>query len=192
MESTSDSPYTSIKLFGKTVVVKDTAKQSLHVMENSESSFPVNFKSESNDEVVIQGSSPNNLDSDVAFGLVSDNAASSSLPPHPLPNLFYPMEDMFRLPWYTWYHGPMYQYSSPFEKTVLHEEESTREGSLVGSNSGPTGGVNAENQNSGVVESKHLGDECGKGFVPYKRCLAERDDKSFLHGHEGQRARVCS
>ncbi|KAL8464780.1 hypothetical protein ACS0TY_034325 [Phlomoides rotata] len=200
MESTSDSPYvqphTSIKLFGKTVVVRDTTKQSLQVVENSESSFPavMNLKSESNSDV--QGLSSNNLDSLNAFGLFSDSAAPLRLPPHPLPNVYYPMENMFSLPWYTWYNGPMYQYSSRFEKNVpdnvLNDEGRTREGSLVGSNSECTGGVNAENQNSGVVESKHLGEEFVKGFVPYKRCLAERDDKSLVHEHEGQRARVCS
>jgi hypothetical protein len=35
----------------------------------------------------------------------------------------------------------------------------------------------------------------GRGFVPYKRCLAERDENSLIVGleeREGQRARVCS
>lgn len=216
-ESTLDSPYSvepymSIKLFGKTVVVRDTPKQSLEVVENSESSLPgvVNEKSEINSDSLVQGLSSNNLDSQVVFGFVSDTATPSCLPPHPLANIYCPMDNLFSLPWCTWYHGPVYPNSSSREKTAaenvadspfkegLKDEEHPREGSLVGSNSGSTAGVNADNQNSDVVESKHLsnsGNKSGKGFVPYKRCLAERDDKSsisFLQGREGQRARVCS
>ncbi|KAI3454333.1 hypothetical protein Pfo_010996 [Paulownia fortunei] len=207
-------PYTSIKLFGKTVVVRDTPKQSLEVVENSESLLPgvMDEKSESNNDGLVQGLRSNNLESQVVFGFVSNSATPSSLPPHPLANNYCPTENIFSLPWCTWYHGPVYPYSSSCKKTaeenvadpplkegLKDEEELQREGSLVGSNSGSICEVNADNRNSDVVESKHLSNsgnnKYGKGFVPYKRCLAERDDKSsisFLQGREGQRARVCS
>ncbi|KAH6770518.1 hypothetical protein C2S52_015321 [Perilla frutescens var. hirtella] len=207
-ESTLDSPYTvepytSIKLFGKTVVVRDTPKQSLEVVEKSKSSLcgGVNKKSESNSEGVVMELGSDKLDfSQDGFGFVSDNA-TPRMPPHPVANIYCHMENMFALPWYTWFNSPIYPYSSSFGKTAaekagdstLKEEENPREGSLVGSNSGSTSGVNVDSRNS-----KHLsspGKESVKGFVPYKRCLAERDDKSsisLLEGRESQRARVCS
>ncbi|XP_020548212.1 protein REVEILLE 7-like isoform X1 [Sesamum indicum] len=211
-ESSLDSPnagepYTSIKLFGKTVVVRDTPKQPLDVVENSESLLPgaVDDKSENNNDKFAQGLSPNNLDSRVVFGFVSNSSSPACLPPQPLANIYCPMENLITLPWSTWYHSTAFPYSSSYNNTVienfegLKDEELQREGSLVGSNSGSTGEVNNDNRNSDVVDSKQLSSpgkkECGKGFVPYKRCLAERDDKlsiSFLQEREGQRARVCS
>ncbi|XP_057804136.1 protein REVEILLE 7-like isoform X2 [Salvia miltiorrhiza] len=205
-ESTLDSVYsvepcTSIKLFGKTVVVRDTPKQSLEVTENSESSQPglVNEESESNSDNVVKGFTSNNLDSEVAFGFVSGNAA-------PVANVYCHVENMFALPWYTWYPRPVYPYALSCERTAaqkgfkeeLKDEENQMEGSLVGSNGGSTGGLNGDSRNCDVVESKHQSSprkESAKGFVPYKRCLAERDDESslsLLQGRQGQRARVCS
>lgn len=216
-ESTLDSPYTvepysSIKLFGKTVLVRDTPKQSLEVVENSESSLGcgVNEKSESNGDIVVQGLSSNNLDSQVAFGFVSDSGTPPCVPPNPVANIYCQMDNVFAMPWYTWYRGPMYPYPLSCEKIAaelvadsplkeeLKLEENPREGYLVGSNSGLTGGINADSRNSDAVELKHMfspGKESSKGFVPYKRCLTERDDKSsisLLQGREGRRARVCS
>lgn len=216
-ESTLDSPYTvepysSIKLFGKTVLVRDTPKQSLEVVENSESSLGcgVNEKSETNGDNVVQGLSSNNLDSQVAFGIVSDSGTPPCVPPNPVVNIYCQMDNVFAVPWYTWYRGPTYPYPLSCEKIAaelvadsppkeeLKNEENPREGSLVGSNSGLTGGINVDSRNSDVVELKHMfspAKESSKGFVPYKRCLAERDDKSsisLLQGREGRRARVCS
>ncbi|KAK4394917.1 protein REVEILLE 1 [Sesamum angolense] len=173
-ESSMDSPnagepYASIKLFGKTVVVRDTPKQPLDVVENSESLLPgvVDDKSENNNDKLAEGLRP--------------NTTGKHLLPHGELNHF----ALVYL-----YHGPVFPYSSSCNNTVienfegLKDEELQREGSLVGSNSGSTGEINNDNRNSDVVDSKQLSNsgkkECGKGFVPYKRCLAERDDKSSI------------
>lgn len=44
-----------------------------------------------------------------------------------------------------------------------------------------------KHQEEGVTPQKSA-----RGFVPYKRCLAERDGNSLMEEREGQRARVCS
>ncbi|KAK6148224.1 hypothetical protein DH2020_019136 [Rehmannia glutinosa] len=194
-------PHTGIKLFGKTVVLGDTSKLSSEVVENSESVLPgvINQMSENNNGKVL------NFDSEVS-GLVSNSATPPCLPLHPL------HVNIFSLPWFTWYHGPVYYpYSSSGNNTAaenvenspqegLNDEEIQISGSFVGSNSGSICEVDADNRNSDVVDSKHPpsnsgNKKTGKGFVPYKRCLAERDDKSsfsFIQGRESQRARVCS
>ncbi|KAG6383133.1 hypothetical protein SASPL_157118 [Salvia splendens] len=146
-DSTLDSPYTnepptSIKLFGKTFVVRDTPKQP-------------NEESES----------------------CSDNVANAILPRSNVDN-------MFALPWCAWCTHPVYTCPWALEKT------NQIEGSLVGSNSGSTGGLNGDGRNIDVVESSSP--RSRKGFVPYKRCLAERDDQSSTSLREVQRARVCS
>lgn len=141
-DSTLDSPYTtephtSIKLFGKTFVVRDAPKQPLEVAD-SES--------------------------------CSDNVGNA-IPSH---------ANMFALPWYAWYTHPVYTCPLALEKTNQME----------GSNSGPTGGLNGDGRNIDVVESSSP--QSRKGFVPYKRCLAERDDQSSTSLREGRRTRVCS
>ncbi|XP_047956309.1 protein REVEILLE 2-like [Salvia hispanica] len=146
-DSTLDSPYTteahtSIKLFGKTFVVRDTPKQP-------------NEESES----------------------CSDNVANATPPRTNVDN-------MFALPWYAWYTHPVYTCPLALEKTNQTED------SLVGSNSGSTSGLNGDGRNIDVVESSSP--QSQKGFVPYKRCLAERDDQSSMSLREGRRARACS
>ncbi|KAL3642262.1 ER-phagy receptor 1 [Castilleja foliolosa] len=130
--------YTSIKLFGKTVVIKDTRKNNGSVMPG-----PVYNPYSSGEDKIVENDE-----------------------------------------------------NTPQEGS--NDEEFQREGSLVGSNSGSMCEANADNRYSDV-ESRHMlncgNEKMGKGFVPYKRCLAERDEKSslsFMHGRESQRARVCS
>ncbi|KAL1541920.1 ER-phagy receptor 1, variant 2 [Salvia divinorum] len=145
-ESTLDSPYTtepptSIKLFGKTFVVRDIPKQPLQV----DSSHP-NEESES----------------------CSVDSAVNAIPPRSS------VDNMFALPWYARYSHPVCTRPLALEKTNQME------------------GSNGDGRNIDVVESSS---PPGKGFVPYKRCLAERDDQSsmsLLQGREGRRARVCS
>lgn len=73
----------------------------------------------------------------------------------------------------------------PFLKVRTREEESSCTGS------------NTESVCDNTVDSqtqKHH-QKSGRGFVPYKRCLAERDENSLIvafEEREGQRARVCS
>ncbi|KAL0356408.1 UNVERIFIED_CONTAM: protein REVEILLE 1 [Sesamum radiatum] len=118
-ESSMDSPnagepYTSIKLFGKTVVVRDTPKQPLDVVENSESLLPgvVDDKSENNNDKLAEGSSP------------------ACLPPQPLANIYCPMENLITLPWSTWYHGPVFPYSSSCNNTVIENFEGLKDEEL--------------------------------------------------------------
>ncbi|KAG8378636.1 hypothetical protein BUALT_Bualt07G0006000 [Buddleja alternifolia] len=178
-------PHTSIKLFGKTVVVSDTPKQSLEVFESS-----IDEKSKNNDAKV------DNLDSQIMFGFVSDSPNQQ----HSLMNVYCHMENLLSSPWCTWYPAPAYPYPSLCKTEAsegLKDEDIHMEESLVDSNNGSIE-VNIDTAINSV-ESKHMSKfgrkEYGKGFVPYKRCLAERDDKSsmpFLQEREGQQARVCS
>ncbi|GFP88484.1 protein reveille 1 [Phtheirospermum japonicum] len=179
---------TSIKLFGKTVVIRDTRK-------NNESLMP-RVTSEMSENDIIRS---NNLGLE-ASGLFLNGATSVA-------NIY---NSPVSLPWCTWYNGPVYYpYSSSGKDKIGDNDENTpqegsndeeiqREGSLVGSNIRSACDVNADNRNSDV-ESRHVlncgNKKMGKGFVPYKRCLAERDEKSslsFMQGRESQRARVCS
>ncbi|KAG8378635.1 hypothetical protein BUALT_Bualt07G0005900 [Buddleja alternifolia] len=178
-------PHTSIKLFGKTVVVSDTPKQSLEVFESS-----IDEKSKNNDAKV------DNLDSQIMFGFVSDSANQQDS----MMNVYCHMENLLSSPWCTWYPAPAYPYPSLCKTEAsegLKDEDIHMEESLVDSNNGSIE-VNIDTAINSV-ESKHMSKfgrkEYGKGFVPYKRCLAERDDKSsmpFLQEREGQQARVCS
>lgn len=54
--------------------------------------------------------------------------------------------------------------------------------------------VDSQCQKSPIEEGK-ISQKSARGFVPYKRCLAERDSNSLIvsvEEREGQRARVCS
>ncbi|KAL3824951.1 hypothetical protein ACJIZ3_020980 [Penstemon smallii] len=199
-------PSTKIKLFGKTVVVRDTPKQSSEIVENSELLPPeIINKSESNDEKLVQGLSLNISHSQAVFGFVSDSVTPSCLPQPSFNNGYCHMENIFALPWFTWYQGVAYPYAPPYKETApasaaefprygLEDPEPQQEESMVGSNSGSTSEVKTKNRKNDAVESKNVCSS-GKGFVPYKRCLAERDDKlsiCYLQEREGQRARVCS
>ncbi|KAL6493459.1 ER-phagy receptor 1 [Orobanche gracilis] len=115
------------------------------------------------------------------------------------------------LSWCTWYNGPVYYpYSLSCKNTNVEntlqkgsdDDETQKESSLVGSNTGSTCGVGADSRNSEVAESRHVSThwkkrkkKSGKGFVPYKRCFATKDEKPsryFGHQCEGRRAHVCS
>ncbi|GFP99071.1 titan-like protein [Phtheirospermum japonicum] len=76
------SSYTSIKLFGKTVVVRDAMKQSSEVSDNAQSSSPpdsVRVKIENNTDEVVQGLRSTNLNSQV-IGNDSKSIAPCFLP----------------------------------------------------------------------------------------------------------------
>ncbi|KAG6384712.1 hypothetical protein SASPL_153529 [Salvia splendens] len=80
--------HTSIKLFGRTVVVRDTPKQSIEVAENSR----LNEESERHSDNIVKGFASNNFDSEVGFGFVSGT---------PRGNVYCHVENMPALPWYT-------------------------------------------------------------------------------------------
>ncbi|XP_051136648.1 protein REVEILLE 1-like isoform X1 [Andrographis paniculata] len=133
-----------IKLFGKTVRVRDSMKQCLEVVVNSEplQSVVSIDKSECNNEDLLNDSHCNNL------GIYIENPLKKGA------------EDGFR-----------------------------NEGSMCISK----GEVSA-NQNSGVSEAEtamKLGKrKCREGFVPYKRCIIEKDGESSLY-QGAQGAGVC-
>ncbi|CAL0323900.1 unnamed protein product [Lupinus luteus] len=85
----------------------------------------------------------------------------------------------------------------PSLKARTREEGS----SCTGSNVESVSGMENQGKNSDAVDSQYKkshhkeGKVSQRGFVPYKRCLAERDANSLiasLEEREGQRARLCS
>ncbi|KAK6153231.1 hypothetical protein DH2020_012870 [Rehmannia glutinosa] len=151
--SKEEPSYTSIKLFGKTVVVRDTLKQS--------SDF-VHVKLENNTDELVQGLRSTDLYSQ----------APSILRQHSLNNLYCYMENIFSLPLCSSYQDTAH----PSEEGLKIVDPPPFQGYL-------------DRQNTDKKES-------AKGFMAYKRCLAERDGKSpgmsFSKEQEGPRVRVCS
>lgn len=102
----------------------------------------------------------------------------------------------------------MHRFVSPCSQTATgssvpsqrqNSKESQREGSSSGSNIGSASEADYGKRNCYAVESKCTSRSEKrnyiKGFVPYKRCLAERDGMSSGVGaeeREVQRARMCS
>lgn len=135
-ESTSDSPYTmepcvSIKLFGKTVVVRDTTKQSSEVGGNCESPCHLHinekqWKFSSGD--VVKGLTSNTLG--------SGNATHPCMQPHTMVDIYGHVENMFALPLYTWYPHPIYEYESETtSENVFKDRQKQIESCLIGNNS---------------------------------------------------------
>ncbi|XP_011047787.1 PREDICTED: protein REVEILLE 7-like [Populus euphratica] len=93
---------------------------------------------------------------------------------------------------------PSYMAERSEEKEILNER------SCTGSNAGSVGELENVEKSLDVVDSqcrqpsvegKPSLQKCTRGFVPYKRCLGERDVKSTVivyEERERQRARVCS
>ncbi|KAG6625489.1 hypothetical protein CIPAW_16G100600 [Carya illinoinensis] len=177
-DEATGAPVTSIKLFGRTVVVTDFQKPCSSGAENTPDRRMEHLKE--------------NTDSAEANQYTS-------------------------LPWWTLYQGLPFYCSSSYNQTSVQvpagscvEEETNerdiiaREKSCTGSNSAIINevgngeknlvGVDSESQETlderRISPCKHM-----KGFVPYKRCRAERDANSsmmVMEEREGQRARVCS
>ncbi|KAK4402516.1 protein REVEILLE 1 [Sesamum angolense] len=209
----AEEPYTSIKLFGKTVVVRDASKQSLEVVENSQLLPPdiIDKKLDNNADELFKDraliSTIRYLQDTVECD--SKSVIPSSLPQHPLNNLHCHMANVFGLPWWMWHQGVVHPSASSCQEVAsqnaecspigkgLKSEQLQLNGSLNGPKT-PISEANTENRNNEVSEGKHLSNtgkkEPAKGFVAYKRCLAERDGSSMslLQEREGQRARVCS
>ncbi|XP_040998659.1 protein REVEILLE 7-like isoform X1 [Juglans microcarpa x Juglans regia] len=206
-DEATGAPVTSIKLFGRTVVVTDFQKPCSSGSENSES--------------LPSDKSPENIDNEK---LVNYNC--ESLPCRaPDRHMEHRKENTdsaeayhyASLPWWTLYQGlPFYCSPSYYQTSVqvptgscveeeTNERDIVKEKSCTGSNSAIINEVeNGEKNLVGVdCESQETLDErrmvspCNhmKGFVPYKRCRAERDANSsmmVIEEREGQRARVCS
>ncbi|KAL2478860.1 uncharacterized protein Fot_47874 [Forsythia ovata] len=202
----TEEPHSSIKLFGKTVVVRDTPKQSLAVAENSKS-LPPDAIDENSDfyrEKPVRGLTSNNLNSQVDFGFVSNSVTPPCwLPQHSLSNMYGNMEKHSSFPLCVYYKGLVYPYISSCipiaaENAVdspLMEELQTKR-TLADCDGRSVIEVNGEIRECDSIESKRLlnsgKEKYTKGFAPYKRCVAERDVNSVLEEQSGQRARVCS
>lgn len=199
-------PHASIKLFGKTVVVRDTPKQSLAVGENSKSLPPyaIDENYDVNSEKPIHGFTSNNLNSRVAFGFVYNSATPPRcLPQHSLSNMYFNTENHSSLPFWVYHKGLVYPYVSSCipigaENAVdspLREELKNEELQMKRTSADSDGRLIIEvNSECDSFESKRK-EKYKKGFEPYKRCVAERDMNSsisVLEERAGQRTRVCS
>ncbi|KAK8583677.1 hypothetical protein V6N13_109072 [Hibiscus sabdariffa] len=180
------APSTSIKLFGKTVMVKDSLKPSTCV------------------------------DTSLSLGTVNDNRSTvpsrANISPHmefhPDKNDTVESSNDAPLPGWGFYQGLPFCYITSFNQTHtdsgveerMREENILNDRSCSGSNPGSVSEpVNRKNSDSVDSKSQHPCPEgkpspqkCKKGFVPYKRCLAERDMSSSVvvsEEQERQRAR---
>lgn len=202
--SATDEPSTTIKLFGKTVVLNESQKLSPSATES---------ETTTNDEELVvtdgqhfQNSATTDADPKFAFPFVP-----GSITPLPWFVPQYALSDECShagltpgsIPWWALYQGVIFPpvsfgnqtADSPYKREQQHE---LREGSLTSSNSGSTGEVNSLQKKTVAVEckgkAKLLKHGSSRGFVPYKRCLAERDATSVIvaaEEHKGQKYRVC-
>ncbi|KAK4426995.1 protein REVEILLE 1 [Sesamum alatum] len=176
-------PSASIKLFGKTVVVRDASKQSLDIIDK---------KLDNNADELVKDRAlrSTSLYLQDTVGCDSKSVIPSSLLQHPLNNLHRHMENVFGLPWWMRYQGVVHPSASSCREAASQNAECLK---------ASISEANTENRNNEASEGKQLSStgkkEPAKGFVAYKRCLAERDGRSsmsLLQEREGQRARVCS
>ncbi|KAK7291320.1 hypothetical protein RIF29_06365 [Crotalaria pallida] len=212
----------SIKLFGRTVSFVGNQK-SLNVDE--ENSKPITFKFDEVDNVkyekVGQAWSLEQVDVQLSLGLCSNNLHMT--PNGAKPNgakeecIESPKEDLpigesepnASLPRWSLYQGlPAFDLSpcTQILNSALCLKARTREegSSCTVSNAGSVSDMENRGKSSDAVDSQcqkfqheegKVSQKSARGFVPYKRCLAERDGNSLivnLEEREGQRARVCS
>ncbi|KAI4347340.1 hypothetical protein L6164_008158 [Bauhinia variegata] len=215
-EATTDVPTTSsIKLFGRTVSFVDR-KKSLNVDEKNIKSIACN-----SDEVVIieneklgQAWPSNQIDTKLSLGVcngdwnTAPDGAQVKCMEYPKENPS-PVECM---PGWNLYQGfPVFDLGPgnqipnpeplrPSLKEKMAEKESSSTGSNAESVSETTNGDRNTDAGDSQSQSPHhdrgtVPHKSPRGFVPYKRCLAERESNSLivaLEERKGQRARVCS
>nr|XP_027122907.1 protein REVEILLE 7-like isoform X2 [Coffea arabica] len=206
----------TIKLFGRTVEIKENQKLSSSAPENSELSPSHSMKEKldiRNGRHMI-GSAENTIDSQVNLSLVPSciTPVACLVPQYAVSEDFGQLGSIpHMIPMWTWSHGPLLPNLSLSNQTAIENfgnnpykgavknEESQREISLTGSNDGLVTAAKRGQKIFNAIQSKNLGNverqRSTKGFVPYKRCLAERDATSSLvaaEEREGQRARICS
>ncbi|KAE9588285.1 hypothetical protein Lal_00003294 [Lupinus albus] len=205
-ESAKIPHVTCIKLFGRTVSMVGNQK-SLNVDEE-ESNKPITNKPDEVDNVEYQklgqAWSLEQVDIQLSLGLCSSNC-------HTTPDggdggkvdcIEAPKEDLCSGESALDDSLPCTQISS---STPLYPSLKARTGeegnSCTGSNAESVSGMENQGKNSDAVDSQYTkshhkeGKVSQRGFVPYKRCLAERDASSLitsLEEREAQRARVCS
>ncbi|GLT40084.1 hypothetical protein SLA2020_142420 [Shorea laevis] len=214
---------TSIKLFGKTVMVMDPGKPSPLGMENLRS----NASQENLDastEMLSQTLPSKQCDTHISLGsfIRDGNSVPSGDAVYPYTELKAEKTDLIKptadapTQWWALHQGlPFYCLAllkptlvqTPIDACVSErqkEKDILNERSCSGSNAGSVSeGQNREKNSDSVdslrrqpcTEEKDSRRKCMKGFVPYKRCLAERDMSSSVvasEEQERQRARVCS
>ncbi|KAJ7970204.1 protein REVEILLE 1 [Quillaja saponaria] len=208
-DGTNILPFTSIKLFGRTVSVAV-----------SQMPLTLGMTSDNVVENRLGRAWPSNQ-SDTQLSLGMRNINGNSLPyvaevfSEYQKGKLYSVESVgdTPLPSWTCYQGPPAFYLTTYNqnpvptsvdaclKEGMTEEETLKESSCTGSNSGSVSEVENGGRNVDVVDSQCQGpclegrsgtQKSTRGFVPYKRCLAERDANSSFEEREGQRARVCS
>ncbi|OMO95805.1 hypothetical protein CCACVL1_05237, partial [Corchorus capsularis] len=219
-DATKVGPFTSIKLFGKTVQVKEFHKPSMG-SENSKSpkSMTAQADIDAVNEMLVQVLPSTHIDTRLSLGTVIDNwnmvPSRTNLFPcmeiHSQENDHVESNSDAPLPWWSFYQGLPLYYVTSFDQTHadsraeerMKEKDTLIERSSTGSNGSVSQADNRE-KNSDSVDSqcqqpclrgKLTLQKCSKGFVPYKRCLAERDTSSSVvvsEERERQRARVCS
>lgn len=214
---------TSIKLFGRTVLVTDSWKPYSLGADSYKS--PISKSRQDNLDVdkenFVQSAPSKHLDTHLLLGMVSSNCNPSS---HIGP-VFQNMELQKKrtnvaeaspniyLPWYSLYRGVPYfhlmpigenQAATPLEFS-LKDKEILNERSCSGSSAGSVSELENREKSSDVAVdsqcpqvcpfSQASPSNCMRGFVPYKRCLAESEIRSSIvvsEERERQRARVCS
>ncbi|XP_019175518.1 PREDICTED: protein REVEILLE 1-like isoform X2 [Ipomoea nil] len=198
-ELSRDNPG-SFRLFGQTVsvsiAVADSSKQEPH-----------NFKDaarEENDNTTVEGL-PNHVNSQFVYTMVPH----SMIPPASWFPQFLPNNDSKPTtmpPWWSWHQDLMHQYFSSCShvaaQTTYPEEDfkhprPLRERSSTDSSSGSASEVNSVLRNCDAIESKGgtvklENTQNRKGFVPYKKCLAERNEESSAADiEEPERKKLC-
>ncbi|KAG5007464.1 hypothetical protein AAZX31_09G151600 [Glycine max] len=223
IEDATDMPQTtSIKLFGRTVSMVGNQK-SLKIDDDGKPiTVKSDEVDDVENEKLGQSGESKQVDTQLSLGVVSgnwpitpdaDGANVTSIEPpkenlcfsESAPDAFFPQWSLSQgLP--PFYLRPCNQVLNPLPlrpsslKVRTREEESC----CTGSNTESVCDMENQGKNSDAVDSKFQKyheegaapqKKPARGFVPYKRCLAERDGHSFIvamEEREGQRARVCS
>lgn len=217
------SPVRSIKLFGRTVMVTDDKQPSPHDFEVIKSlAFDGDSKNNCKGyaEKPVQMLSSKHMDVSLALGM--DNNGDWNMSTGGAPTLTLGSQGksapyvkvMPNAPQTCWslYQNVPYFYLAPSDQTsagtctdhVMEERiqnDNSLESSCADSCSGSPSKDKNETQSPEVecqepcLVGRGNANESKKGFVPYKRCLAQRDTSSALivsEEREGRRARVCS
>ncbi|KAG6746730.1 hypothetical protein POTOM_049093 [Populus tomentosa] len=223
-DATKEASSTSIKLFGMTVMVAASHKKSppgaelvLSMTSNENQDNADTDKEKPAQTLLLK-------QSEIELSLGMENSDQNQLPSpasvFECTELQRGTANYFAtnpsIPWWFFGNGvsflppTSYDHTSPHTPTPSYmpersaEKEILYERSCTGSNAGSVGELENVENSLDVVDSqcrqpsaevKSSLQKCTRGFVPYKRCLGERDVKSTVivyEERERQRARVCS
>ncbi|KAJ8444178.1 hypothetical protein Cgig2_030998 [Carnegiea gigantea] len=184
-----------LKLFGKDVVVPKNTSELSRIADMGEGVLQLSQEDSKPVDITLglSGNSWNEFD-----GRAQNTDASAK---H--------VEKPILLPWWVFFKGmPTPPLANQLEEA--QEKETQREGSCAGSNSGSVNDMGSVDKNweaetessqepnqekkTTLLERKSSAEKGTKGFVPYKRCLSERDVQfSIITRDEkrGQRIRLC-